>query len=220
MKNGLSLVEILVALIVLATGVIITLGVMARGLMMIKKGENVSIASNLAMAQLEVYKDNFHMIPFFPGIAEPNNPSYFYPDRGECNDLNQTGRFVHHTVDISDLPAGTYYGSNGASVDFYHRANPKGTITNPPYYDLNQDGFANDIIEPLKPLEIKNVTFIPVVEIKQWNNGFDINEIKHIVVTVYWKERNAEGMNKGIKHISIEGFISRTKADPWGIVVN
>ncbi|MEQ8167349.1 MAG: hypothetical protein ABRQ38_00520 [Candidatus Eremiobacterota bacterium] len=216
-KKGLSLIEILISMIILLTGVLITFGVIAQGLMMIKKGENITIASNLAMAQFEVYKENFHMIPFYPGIADINNSNYYYPDRGDANDPNQTGKFVHHEANTSALPGGdsAYYGAKGDSANFYSRANPNGDITTPPYYDLNQDGFPNDIIEPFKPVNIKNVIFTPVVEVKSWDNGYNINKIKHLVVTVYWKERDAAGMTSHLKHVSFEGFITRTKPDPW-----
>jgi prepilin-type N-terminal cleavage/methylation domain-containing protein len=214
-KKAFSLIEIMVSLIILSTGIMIFIGVIGRGLMMIKKGENVSIASNFAISQLQVYKENFHKIPFYPGIPDTTNPSYYYPDRNNSDDLNQTGKFVHHNVKISDLPDGTYFGNIDSSADFYHRSTPEGTITTSPYYDLNKDGFPNDIIEPFPPMVIKNIKFIPVVEIKRWKNGFNINNIKHMIVTVYWKEKNTEGGEIKIKRISIEGFIARTKPDPW-----
>ncbi|MEQ8223218.1 MAG: hypothetical protein ABRQ37_13000 [Candidatus Eremiobacterota bacterium] len=217
LKKGLSLIEILISMIILLSGVLVTFGVIAQGLMMIKKGENITIASNLAMAQFEVYKEHFHMIPFYPGIPDTDKNDYYYPDRKNDTDPNQAGKFVHHEADTSDLPGGddAYYGAKGSSANFYSRANPSGDITVPPYYDLNQDGFPNDIIEPFKPVKIKSVMFTPVVEVKLWNNGFNINKIKHLVVTVYWKERDAMGMKSGLKHVSFEGFITRTKPDPW-----
>lgn len=214
-KRGLSLIEILIAMIILVSSLLMIFSVIAKGLTMIKKGENTSIASNIAMSQFEIYKGNFHMIPFFPGKADPNG-SYYYPDKKLYSDISQIGKFVNHEAHTSDLPGGStaYYGADGNSADFYQRA-PYGDITTAPYYDLNKDGYPNDIIEPLAPVKIKEVTFTPVVEVKQWNNGFNINNIKHIVVTVYWKERDAEGMQTGLKHISFEGFITRTKPDPW-----
>jgi len=214
-EKALSLIEILISLIILATGIMVFIGVIGRGLMLVKKGENVSIASNFAISQLQVYKENFHKIPFYPGIPDGAEPSYYYPDRNNGNDLNQVGKFVNHKVSSSDLPEGTYFGNNGDSDNFYHRATPEGIITTAPYYDLNRDGFPNDIIEPFPPMIVKNTAFVPVVEIKQWTNGFNINNMKHMIVTVYWKERNQEGGEMKIKRISIEGFIARTKPDPW-----
>jgi type II secretory pathway pseudopilin PulG len=216
-KCGLSLIEILIGMMILVSSILMLFSVIAGGLIMVKKGENTSIATNLAMSQFEIYKGNFHMIPFYPGIADPNNSSYYYPDRTDPNDTSQVGKFVNHEADTSDLPGGStaYYGADGASNNFYQRAAPEGDITTAPYYDLNEDGYPNDIIEPLAPVKIKDITFTPVVEIKQWNNGYNINYIKHLAVTVYWKERNAAGMQTGLKHISFEGFITRTKPDPW-----
>ena len=215
-KRGLSLIEILIAMLILVSSILMVFSVIARGLMMVKKGENTSIASNIAMSQFEIYKGNFHMIPFFPGIPDPNNSSYYYPDKTAYSDINQIGKFVNHEAYTSDFPGGStaYYGADGTSKNFYQRATA-GDITTAPYYDLNKDSYPNDIIEPLAPVVIKGVTFTPVVEIKPWNNGFNINNIKHLAVTVYWKERDAEGMETGLKHISFEGFITRTKPDPW-----
>lgn len=213
----MSLLEILISLGILVSSIVIVFTVMAQGLMVIKKGENYSVAFNIAMAQFEAYRGNFHMIPFYPGKADPVKSNYYYPDRSSSNDTSQEGKFVHHTAGTLILPGGpaAYYGATGASADFYHRATPHGTITTPPYYDLNQDGYPNDILEPLEPQVIKEVTFTPVVEIKSWNNGFDINEIKHMIVTVYWKEKNASGFAPGLKSVTFEGFIGRTKSDPW-----
>ncbi len=215
--KAMSLLEILLSLGILVSAIIIVFGVMAQGLMVIKKGENYSVALNIAMAQFEAYKGNFHMIPFYPGIADPVKSNYYYPDRKTSNDINQIGKFVHHSAITSDLPGGdtAYMGATGVSADFYHRANPHGTIMSPPYYDLNQDGYPNDILEPLEPQLLKEVTFTPVVEIKAWNNGFNINEIKHMTVKVYWKEKNASGAGTALRFVTFEGFIGRTKSDPW-----
>ncbi|OQA18200.1 MAG: hypothetical protein BWY64_01628 [bacterium ADurb.Bin363] len=221
--QGLSLIEILISLIILSTAIMITFGVLGRGLMVIKKGENYTIAYNLAMAQFEIYKENFHMVPFFPGKPDPTEPSYMYPDRSDPRDIDQTGKFINHKVDQKDLPnagpnnylGGTLNGVKANDYDFYHNAPVPEGNGQTPYYDLNQDGYPNDILEPLEPQVIKGVKFIPVVEIKPWANNFNINEIKHIAVTIYWKERSAAGMETSIKHVTFEGFIARTRPDPW-----
>jgi len=195
--KGLSFIEILISLVILSTAIVIVTGVMSHGLMAVKKGENVSIATNLAQSQFEAYEGNFSMIPFYPGTA---SGSTFYPDPN-----SQTGIFVHHSVDPNDfgLPSGTYHGTGN---DFYHRA---------PDYDLNRDGFGNDILEPLEPVTVERTVFIPVVEIKPWSNGFDISEIKHMAVTIYWKERDGEGTLSGLKNVSFEGYIVKDKTNPW-----
>ena len=213
-SKGLSLLEVLLSLAILAGSILVVAGVMTHGLLGIKKGENYAIASNLAMSQFEVYKDRFHMIPFYPGVAKG---LYMYPDRTQPADSSQIGAFVHHTVSSADLPTGTtYYGaSDHASADFYHNAPAPYGNDSTPYYDLNQDNFPNDVIEPLAPQIVEGVTFTPVVEIKSWTNGFNINEIKHLVVTVYWVERNAEGTKSSRKKVEFQGFIARTQPDPW-----
>jgi len=199
-SGGLSLLEILISLAILAGAILIVFGVMAHGLIGIKKGENYAIASNIALAQFEVYKDRFHMIPFHPGKSVG---SYRYPDRENNIDPSQAGSFIHHTANTTVLPVipGGYKGTD----DFYHDS----------AYDLNQDTFCNDIIEPMAPVRVEHVTFIPVVEIKSWSNGFNINEIKHIIVTVYWEERDAEGVRSSTKKVVFQGFIARTQPDPW-----
>ena len=199
--RGLSFIEIMLSLVILSTAIVIVIGVMSHGLMAVKKGENVSIATNLAQAQFEAYEGNFSMIPFYPGTV---SGSTCYPDPN-----SETGMFVHHSVDPNDfgLPFGTY---NGSGNDFYHLGPPAS-----PNYDLNRDGFGNDILEPLQPVTVERTVFIPVVEIKPWSNGFDINEIKHMVVTIYWKERDGEGTLSGLKNISFEGYIVKDKPNPW-----
>ena len=67
--KGLSFIEILISFVILSTAIVIVTGVMSNGLMAVKKGENVSIATNLAQAQFEAYEGNFSMIPFYPGTA-------------------------------------------------------------------------------------------------------------------------------------------------------
>lgn len=219
--SGLSLLEILIALAILSGSILVVFGIMAQGLIAIKKGENFTIASNIAISQFEVYKDKFHMLPFYPGVARVglSGDTYMYPDRTTSNDPSQVGKFVHHTVYSAELPAGTYYGAQGdISEDFYHNGpsgDPYNGNGNTPYYDLNQDNFANDVIEPLAPIIIEGVKFIPVVEIKAWNNGFNINEIKHLSVSVIWYERDAEGAESRLRQVEFQGFIARTVPDPW-----
>jgi len=205
-KKGLSLVEILISIAILATIVVVLFGVIGYSFTAIRKGKNMEIASNMAIAQLEVYKNNFHMMPFYPGISVG---SYYYPDRANPGDNNQVGKFINHNSDEKNLPSGNYYGGkhNGihpTDYDFYH-STP---------YDLNRDSFMNDIIEPLAPKTIDGTTFIPVLEIKPWTNGFNINNIKQLSVTVYWQE-SLNGITTSQKQVTFNGYIIRTCGDPY-----
>jgi len=145
------------------------------------------------------------MIPFYQGTQDADKT--YYPDS-----TNQTGLFVNHNVQSSDLPAvpAPYSAYYGIGSDFYHTV-----ALGADNYDLNKDGIANDLIEPLAPITVDGIKFIPVVEIRAWTNGFNINEIKHIVVTVYWQEKDVETGPLKFKHITFEGYIVRTELNPW-----
>jgi hypothetical protein len=193
--RGLSLPEVLIAFALLTTIILGSLQIIARGLATIKNIENYSIASNIAEAQFEVYKDRFHKIPFYDAGSPPQI------DPNDSDDPKQACIFVNHTVQLADLPDDIRPVVKGAD-DFYHDNR----------YDLNGDIISNDVIEPMKPVVIKEVSFIPVVSVSNIP-GRDINNIKHIIVTVYWKEVNNSSVVQ--KKYVLEGYVIRTKKNIW-----
>lgn len=200
--RGLSLLEIMISLVIFAGSILMVFGVMGTGLIAVKKGENTAIATNIAQAQFEAYEGNFHMIPFYDGLSATT----IYPNETDPDDPIQTGKFVHHEVSAGDIPTEVEMEVYGPADDFYH---------NVTCYDLNGDTYANDILEPLEPTVVEGIKFTPVVEVMPWANGFDINEIKHVKVYVYWMERDAAGTREDYKNVSFEGYIVRTKPSPW-----
>ena len=222
--RGLSFIEIMISLAILASSVVVVFGVMGRGLLAVKKGENTAIATNIARAQFEAYEGNFHMIPFYvdagagrPGVTKtgPQAGDYYYPDENDPNDPCQFGMFVNSAIDTDNLPPAIRTTVLGLD-DFYNRA-PK--TASDPYYDLNQDDYGNDLLEPLNSDIVEGVVFTPVLEILPWTNGYDVNEIKHIKITVYWQERDVIGVNDPnalhFKDVTFEGYIVRTQPNPW-----
>ena len=190
-NKGLSLPEVLISFFLLTTIILGSLQIIGRGLATIKNIENYSIASNIAEAQLEVYKDRFHKIPFYDTGTPPQI------DPNDSDDPKQSCIFVNHTVQLADLPDDIRPVVKGAD-DFYHDNR----------YDLNVDTISNDVIEPMKPVVIKEVAFTPVVTVSNIP-GRDINNIKHIIITIYWEEANNSVVTR--KKYILEGYVIRTK---------
>jgi hypothetical protein len=201
----MSFIEILVALLILSTSILALYTVIWRGLMLLKRGESVEIATNIAQGQFEAYEGNFHFIPFYQGTNVKNNT--YYPEETPPYS-NHIGFFVNPKVVTDDVPAGpTYRGLNGGN--FYH------DVLGSPNYDLNKDLYGNDLLEPMEPTVVEGIKFVPVVEVRAWANGFVMTEIKHLVITVYWKEKDTEAGPLKFKHITFEGYVVRTEPNPW-----
>jgi len=64
----------------------------------------------------------------------------------------------------------------------------------------------------MKPVVINDIKFIPLVAVKDIP-GRDINNIKHLIVTVYWKEVNNSVVCQ--KKFTLEGYVIRTKKNIW-----
>jgi len=108
-KKGLSLIELLIALAILATGFLMILGVFPVSMKSVKQGKDVLFASHLAQRQMEnaIYQ-NF--------TDDNSSTSNFAAMTSIVNNVTTTTDFTYTVQNEFESPFGTAVGSASAAT--------------------------------------------------------------------------------------------------------